>query len=644
MLATSIVVSAQFNVDRLIMSGRVALHYEDYVLSIQYFNQALVQKPFLYEPWQLRGIAKFCLDDYNGAEVDASEAINLNPYIPQIYDLRGISRIRLSKYEDAIKDYDRAIELLPTVQNYWYNRAICRMEMKDYDKANEELDVIIRKWRKFASPYLLKAEIALQQQDTLLAANWIDSTLTVDAYNADAWRVRAHIYFNKEEWKDAERCYSKLLHFKPKNVEGYLKRAVSRLRLNNLRGSMSDYDTALEIDPNNLLGHYNRGLLRQQVGDDNRAIEDFNFVLKHEPDNVLALFNRATLLDRVGDLRAAIRDYSKVIEEFPNFWTGLHYRAGCYRRLGMNAKAEMDEFRILKAQMDKHLGKQPRWSRKKLAEIRKKSELDPDKYNELVVEDDSTMVHEYKSDYRGRVQNRSIAAEFQPYVVLSPYSYSNALTTSKPYSREVDVVNSHLKTIQLQLATLQSSIEPAELARLFAHADTLTSHIQRSRAESEAKYMVLARGAVYSVMQNYQDALLDIDVYLAIDSTSSLAWWQRAVSNARLAEFDISDSKTNVEMREAGVISDFNSAMRYAPDNAYILYCRGTFHAVREDYAEAVKWFTKAIELDPRLPEAYFNRGLCYQRLGQASQANADLSKAGELGLYSAYSIMKKKK
>ena len=89
-LAVSVLTAkAQFNVDRLITSGKVALHYEDYVLSIQYFNQVIALKPFLYEPWQYRAVAKFYLDDFVGAETDASEAIALNPYIDILYDLRA---------------------------------------------------------------------------------------------------------------------------------------------------------------------------------------------------------------------------------------------------------------------------------------------------------------------------------------------------------------------------------------------------------------------------------------------------------------------------------------------------------------------------------------------------------------------------
>ncbi|EKC62577.1 tetratricopeptide repeat (TPR) family protein [human gut metagenome] len=85
--------SAQYRVDRLVTAGRSALYYEDFVLSIKYFNLAIGAKPYLYEPWYYRSVAKFNLDDFTGAESDASEALHLNPYINDIYDLRAICRI-----------------------------------------------------------------------------------------------------------------------------------------------------------------------------------------------------------------------------------------------------------------------------------------------------------------------------------------------------------------------------------------------------------------------------------------------------------------------------------------------------------------------------------------------------------------------
>ena len=79
LLLIPLVVLAQFKTDRLVMIGRSALYFEDYVLSIQYFNQAISATPYLYEPWFSRAVAKYYLDDFAGAEADCTEAINRNP-------------------------------------------------------------------------------------------------------------------------------------------------------------------------------------------------------------------------------------------------------------------------------------------------------------------------------------------------------------------------------------------------------------------------------------------------------------------------------------------------------------------------------------------------------------------------------------
>ena len=60
------------------------------------------------------------------------------------------------------------------------------------------------------------------------------------------------------------------------------------------------------------------------------------------------------------------------------------------------------------------------------------------------------------------------------------------------------------------------------------------------------------------------------------------------------------------------------------------------------DYAAAIDDFTKAIDAEANLPEAYYNRGICRLQAGQTADGIADLSKAGEQGLYAAYSIIKK--
>lgn len=60
------------------------------------------------------------------------------------------------------------------------------------------------------------------------------------------------------------------------------------------------------------------------------------------------------------------------------------------------------------------------------------------------------------------------------------------------------------------------------------------------------------------------------------------------------------------------------------------------------EYEQALADYSRAIELDPNLAEAYYNRGLVRLAQKQQELAISDLSKAGELGLYTAYSIIKR--
>ena len=204
LLLVSFSTPAQFRTDRLIDVGRSALYYEDYVLSIQYFNQVILVKPYLYEPWFLRAVAKFYLDDYVGAEKDCSEAIRLNPYVPDLFELRGLCFIRQNKFDEAIADYDKSIEFNPYNKGLWFNRVLCKIEKKDYDAANADLDSMMTMWKTYSKAYSLKAEVCMQQKDTLGGAKYLDKSLELDPYDGDTWAYRAMISLSQRKWKDAD--------------------------------------------------------------------------------------------------------------------------------------------------------------------------------------------------------------------------------------------------------------------------------------------------------------------------------------------------------------------------------------------------------------------------------------------------------
>ena len=178
----SLGVRAQFDTERIMKVGRNALYFEDYVLSIQYFNTVINSKPYLYEPYFYRGLAKFHLEDYSGAEADCTAAIERNPYFPNSYQVRGLARINMNNYAAAAEDYAVAVELEPEEKSLWHNWALCYIEQKNMEKADSVLDMMIGKWSKYADGYCMKAEIKLQQNDTVTAEAIIDKAIAADPY------------------------------------------------------------------------------------------------------------------------------------------------------------------------------------------------------------------------------------------------------------------------------------------------------------------------------------------------------------------------------------------------------------------------------------------------------------------------------
>ena len=76
--------------------------------------------------------------------------------------------------------------------------------------------------------------------------------------------------------------------------------------------------------------------------------------------------------------------------------------------------------------------------------------------------------------------------------------------------------------------------------------------------------------------------------------------------------------------------------------NAYLYYNRGNAYAAVSDFDKAIEDYDRALELDPKMAEAYYNRGLSKLKLKKNKEAIVDLGKAGEGGLYKAYRVIKK--
>lgn len=617
---------AQINTDRVMLMGRNALYYEDYVLAIQRFNSVISAKPYLAEPYFYRGLAKFYLEDYAGAETDCTFALNKRPYTAQYYTLRALCRINMEMYEPAVSDYREAIHQNPIERNNWHNMVLCLMELERYGEADAALDSMMQLWPRESSQCTMKAQVSLAKKDTTRAEEWVDSALVLDKYDGNAWSMKASMFVKREEYGDAEDALDKAIVQKPRVPGLYINRALARFQQNNIRGAMSDYDQAIEIDANNYIAHHNRGLLRAQVGDDNRAIEDFDYVLSVEPDNMIALYNRAILLDQTGDYHGAIRDISIVIDNFPQFWAGYRQRASILRKIGDNYGAERDEFRVLKAELEVRTG-----TYKVQKTTRKKSDNDIANYNKLVVEDSQNNQGNYTTEFRGRVQNRQTELKCLPMYTLGFYPKNHPTRRYVPYSHSVEEFSKKNKLEQpLHVCSEEPTLDSTQMSM---HQERITHDI----VLGQSCQLILDN----YIVRDFDSSMSLIDsLIVSTPNADPLYHFIRAqVRTSQVEAQPINDNELRLRYME--VLQDWKYCAKAMTDFPYASYNIGNIYVKMKDFKSAIEAYTEAIKRDSSMPEAYFNRGVANILNGHIDEGLADLSQAGEMGLYQAYNLIK---
>ena len=325
---------AQMNTDRLMSIGKNALYFEDYVLSIQYFNQVIKVKPYLLEPYFYRAVAKIQLEDYYGAESDLNNVLQKNPFIPMAYYARGFCNKNIGKLQEANMDFDNALLFSPNNQLYIINKVEVLEQMKQYDSALVWINFLIDISPKSIPLKFEKGKVLLMNSDTIAAYNVFSDIAKTDSLNADAWNAKALVNLLMDNEDNALEDYNKAVNLGTKNPGTFANRGIINYRNKNYRQALADFDTAVQLDSldDNIL--FNRSLLRIEVGDYNNALADLNKVVSLNSESSEAIYQRGLINGILGNYNDAINDFSLIIDKHPSFIPALYNRADIYAKQG----------------------------------------------------------------------------------------------------------------------------------------------------------------------------------------------------------------------------------------------------------------------------------------------------------------------
>lgn len=253
---------AQISAEQTQAIGNQLLESEDYTLAIQYFNKAIKAKPYLCEPYYLRGLAKMMLGDYAGAESDCSYALELNKYKREPLRIRGISRLQLGKDSLALADFLQGLEQAPQERTFLYLKGITESRLNLTDKSDETFALLQRLYPRFTPAYTARARNFLSKGKVKDAINELDKALAQDKYSAEPCMLRAMIEVTRENWPTAEKFLDRAIAILPRRDDLYVNRGVARAATKKKTAAITDFISALEINPDNITAANNLAILR----------------------------------------------------------------------------------------------------------------------------------------------------------------------------------------------------------------------------------------------------------------------------------------------------------------------------------------------------------------------------------------------
>lgn len=690
----SLALFAQINTDRVLTIGRNALYFEDYVLSIQYFNQVIKSKPWLAEPYFYRAVAKINLDDYKGAEEDCTLCLERNPFLVQAYYARGIARQSQEKFDEAIEDYRKGLEFKAEDRQMLVNMAVANIQKKDFEEAEKVFDELMAAYPKYSMNYLTRGAMYTEKGDTLKALADYDKAIGMDPYYAPAYGNRAILHYQMNNLKEALADLNEAIRLNTRESGYYINRGLVRYQLKDLRGAMADYDQVVGMDSRNLIARFNRGLLRAQIGDNNRAIEDFDVVIEIEPDNYMAYYNRALLRYETGDFQGSVHDFDVVLQQYPNFIAGYYSRAEVKRKMHDEVGADRDYWTAYNMEQKKKNGNtsgnavasqkgsnaatQSADPVSKEENTREQSDKNIDKFNRLVVYDEEEVRKtKYNSEIRGRVQDRNVRVDLEPMFVLTYYEKADPVKKLVYYDKMVESYNARfVLERKLRITNEEAALTEDQVALHFASIDNFSARIAKNPNDVDAYF---GRALDFMLAQDFAEAIKDYTKVIELNPDFAMAYFNRAVVRYKQLDYDMSQAassqddfsvmsmnlkigknptvartpvvadpasaslKENKRAYEHEMITrDYDMVIKLNPGFVYAYFNRGNLRCAQRDFRAAIQDYSEAIQRDPEFAEAYFNRGLARLSQGDVNRGIADLSKAGELGIINAYSIIKR--
>lgn len=620
---------AQLNKYYFYNQARELISEQKYTQAIASLNQLIEADKSLAEAWFLRGLAKYNLNDFLGSRSDFSMAIEQNPVFSQALLYRGIVLGRLARFSEAQNDFDMVVELRPNWAEAYFSRGVNNLLLQKTQKSIDDFSKVIDFEPKNVDAWINRGTAYLYNGDSLRALNNYAQAIKLNPFYPESYSKRARLFIEMKNYHLALDDLNKAIELDSTSSINFFLRAISYNYTKNLNQALINLDKAIELAPNNALSLYNRALLNWQIGKPTEALTDFDRVATLNPENVLVYYNRGILKMESKNFSSAKQDFDQAIEIFPDFANAYRARSSAQEQLGNHREAALDRnFAHSIAEKYNNRHNQPLTDTTNTFDnlIAFNSDFSPQTLSPLIEELAASTI------------------DILPFIRVVPKNLEEIDLTAQAFS-PIDTLNKSIRQqgFALVFSTKNSSnVDSDSISVPFTKKLLAAIELSRQNKYNES---ISTYEAALNDSPNNPIARINLAAELA-DMISFIASFETGNQTVNIQQVATTDSKakqtkTETQLQSYTTPIEINrQLLEEFQDNPIIQYNQANVYAFAGEMQEAINLYTKAITNNPKLSEAWYNRGLIYLMQKENQLGCVDMGKAGELGIKQAYLLI----
>lgn len=531
------------------------------------------------------------------------------------------------------------------------------------------------------SQSILMGRSALYYDDYTTAIHYLTAALNAKPYLSDAYYYRAYAKFSLDDYESAVADLDQAISFNPFHIEYFQLRGLGRIHTNDYQGAIEDYSRVLNENPDDQSAQYNRVLCRLELKDFTTASDELDVILRKWPKLTRAYLIKGQTCLALGDTLSGERWVDSLLtisQREPVAWAfkaRQHYRRGEYQACdscftqALKYDVGNADYYLERAQARHSLSRY----NDALADYTRVIELKPRHfvahYNRgiirafvgddnlaledfdfvISVEPDNTLaiynraeLRKNTGDYRGAIADyTTLIKEFPNFI----YGYNQRAECYRHIGATALAVKDEARVMKADLDLAFAVARPKSVKKMRRRTDDDLAQYDRIIEEvpdSTASFMSELTGSngTHTADRVFLPTFHIEGEYYTVEGGSKSVY----ANDPRVASLIREAQSKQAADDNGAALRLLRTGAEEGIQDAVLYFNLGCLEAEYGTLENALNDYSRAIDLDPLMAEAYYNKAVIYLLQSEEKDAQPLLSKAGELGILKAYTLLKQSK